>query len=188
MFSPIVEVFNLDQCQEIVSNFDSSVIFPDDHGYSPNSFGIADLPAANYYVPFVTKLLLEYDQSLQSKRVIFKNSYTRKYLSNSHLRIHIDRPGLDYTISVCLESPDNFYWPLIVSNIEWTSGNWINDLESYNLWFNNHRKFNLVAGQGVFAQGRKYPHWRDTFPDIQDNSNWSREIRAVYVFYHWEII
>ncbi len=186
--TPVIEVFNADQCQEIVSCFDSADLVPDDYGFSPNSFGISNLRAANFYSLLLTEKVFEQDPALCNRRLVFKHSYARKYLPGSRLKLHIDRPGLDYTISVCLETPENFHWPLKISNAEWFHGDWTDNLNDYSQWLNNHSEFNLSAGQGVFAKGRSYPHWRETFPECQVTSDTSKELRAVYVFYHWEVI
>ena len=183
MFEPIIqEIFTQEQCQEIISAFDSSALVPDDFGYSPNSFGIANLPAANKHSLLLTEKMFEAFRNPGSEsRIRFKNSYTRKYLYGSELKLHVDRPGLDITLSVCLEIPENFHWPLKVSNVKWLEGDWNDTLSDYSSWTNDYTGYDLQVGQGAFALGRKYPHWRDPFPGQEDQ-------RAVYVFYHWEAI
>jgi len=183
MFSSVVKIFDTEQCQKIVYEFDSTNLFADDHGYSPNSFGIANLPLANQFVNLLTEKLLEWKPVLRSRQITFKNSFARKYLNGSKLKIHTDRPGLDYTCSVCLESPSNFQWPLKISNVPWDSADWVNSLPNYDRWTSDYTNYYADIGWGIFAEGRKYPHWRDTFPD-----QYGQQKRAVYVFYHWEEI
>lgn len=179
----LVEVFTEEQCKELVEAFDSADLVPDDYGFSPNSYGISNLPAANRHSLYMIERLFELRPELSSKKIVFKNTYTRKYLYNSKLRLHIDRPGLDYTFSVCIEKSDNFQWPLQVSNVSWDLGDWDDDLSDYSLWTNNCTSYNIDVGWAAFAEGRKYPHWRDLFPEGASDTE-----RAVYIFYHWEEI
>ena len=171
-----IAVFTSDQCQAIVQGFDSDIKLHDTSEYSPNTNGVYNLSAANKYVDYVTNLLRQHNNI----NVAFQNSFTREYMAGSRLKLHTDRAGLDLTLSVCLEFPTGASWPLRVSNVEWTHGVWNNTLPDYSLWTTNCTDFDLKPGQGVIANGIKYPHWRDNMPENMH--------RAVYVFYHWNII
>jgi hypothetical protein len=99
----------------------------------------------------------------------------RSYAENSMLNIHTDRPGLDVTLTVCLEHNFDGEYPLLVSNNAW-EGLWDNNLGDYSAWLDDNTATELTVGQGVVVEGSKYPHWREAFPF---------STRGVYIFYHW---
>ena len=99
----------------------------------------------------------------------------RAYLRGSFLGIHTDRPGLDVTLSVCLEHEFEGEYPLWCSR-EPYFGPWDKSVTDHYAWMKNAIALELGLGDGAAMEGIKYPHWRDEF--AQDG-------RAVYIFFHW---
>ena len=170
----IDRVFTVDECSQLVNEFDlvenKNV---EDNDFYFNSLGFYNLPGTLEHVDRLTQLV-----HTQYTNIVFSNTYTRVYQDNSILGIHTDRPGLDLTISICLEN-NQIHWPLQVSNIEY-SGVWQTGGD-YSKWAQDYTSYSTEIGQGALCQGVKYPHWRDRFPGDAGQ-------RAVYTFYHWTII
>lgn len=78
------------------------------------------------------------------KKLKEANPYCRIYNNESTLHPHIDREGLDWTISVCLFTNLKHDWPLIAK----TKDNFI-------------VKFPTITGEGNLVAGRMLEHWRE---------------------------
>jgi hypothetical protein len=119
----------------------------------------------------------------------FTHSYIRLYPDQSILNPHVDRPGLDLTLTVNIFSVENNPYPIHFSNIpldmkeltvEHTSGT----KNCYNL-FQKHMKdyetYVTEIGDGVCCT-RDIPHWRDRYKVKELGEHF------VQVFYHWKVI
>ena len=89
------------------------------------------------------------------------NPFSRIYNNQSILRPHVDRPGLDWTISLCLFTNLDNDWPLKAK------------LENGTII-----EFPTIKCEGNLVNGRELTHWRD--PLICDNGKY-----VVQVFLHW---
>ena len=72
------------------------------------------------------------------------NPYCRIYNNESTLNPHIDRTGLDWTISICLFTNITYDWPLEVKVTHW-------DIE----------KFPTKTGFASLVNGGVLEHWRE---------------------------
>jgi prolyl 4-hydroxylase len=166
-----------EECAAIVDAFDAvedkrQEGNNDAYVYS-NSYGVYNLPITLPYADRLTKKL----QAIYPN-VKFANAYTREYLRHGKLGIHLDRKGLDLTLSVCLEDNHNLFWPLNISKLE-HKGPWKSNED------NEHYKQEAISvvlpvGHGAFVEGGKHPHWRDELLCGEAQ-------RAVYTFFHWTL-
>jgi hypothetical protein len=120
--------------------------------------------------------LTELVSTIYNKPIKFSNTYSRIYRNGSYLGIHIDRPGLDITMSICVGKTAKMKWPLYVSLHPWV-GPW-NTEQNKEKWIDLHASINLNVGQAGLMEGIIYPHWRDLLTCKSDEY-------ALYVFYHW---
>jgi hypothetical protein len=139
--------------------------------YYQNSFGFYNLPET---MPFVARLerLVKKEYKCNLK---FQNTYTRIYQNESFLGIHTDRPGLDFSISLCVKN-NSIEWPLCISNKSW-NGAWNPNVDTAD-WTSDFIKVDLQEGDAVICEGSKLPHWRNTLSCSSDE-------KLVYAFYHW---
>lgn len=156
----------------IIETLDRSKGIKETNHYYNGSVGFYNLDVTNQYLDRIEKLVMPlYDGKLK-----FENSFTRIYLKDSVLGFHIDRPGLDVTMSLCLRR--NTPWPLVVSNKEADS-----DYSEHNPqpYLQDVNLYDLQEGNAVVCEGRRFPHWRNALACEEDQTN-------VYVFFHWSKI
>lgn len=161
----------LDQAEieEILAQLSKENGIPENSHYYNGSVGFYNLSVTNKHLDKIEKLvkpIIEYN-------IKFENSFTRIYKEGSVLGFHIDRPGLDVTVSLCLKR--DTAWPLVVSLKPADEQYSEQNQEPYKLYSSS---YDLLPGSMVIAEGRKYPHWRETFSGNGDQSN-------IYVFFHW---
>jgi len=89
------------------------------------------------------------------------NTYGRIYFNGGRLQKHVDRPGLDYTLSVSLKTNLTNDWPLYFKD---KNGKTI--------------ALNIKDGDGAMMLGREMEHWRDDLVCSPDQ--W-----ATKLFLHW---
>jgi hypothetical protein len=89
------------------------------------------------------------------------NPFSRIYQNQSILRPHLDRPGLDWTISLCLYTNLDNPWPLKAQLPDGTI-----------------TEFPTVKCEGNLVNGRVISHWRD--PLICDLDKY-----VIQIFLHW---
>ena len=89
------------------------------------------------------------------------NSYARIYYNGSTLKPHVDRPGLDYTMSVTLFSNLKNKWPLIT----------IDKL-------GNEVRCNIERRDSLLIHGTEMNHWREDLVCNEDEY-------VVQMFLHW---
>lgn len=92
------------------------------------------------------------------------NSFARIYYNGGTLDEHVDREGLDYTLSITLLNNLNKDWPL------WAIDN-----------YGNTVPLNIEMGDGGMMLGRKIKHWRDPLVCNEDEY-------IVQLFLHWTAI
>lgn len=171
-----VEIFNEDERLGLVAAFDAAPNKQNEDGleaFYKNSYGVYNLPESLYYVSELTRYVRQNYPDAK-----FENTYARCYRKGSILGMHTDRIGLDITLSVCLEKKEDRYWPLYISNKEWV-GEWDASID-HTPHVADAVAVNPKSGEGVICEGRKFPHWRETF-DCEDDE------RALYIFYHWSL-
>lgn len=162
-------VLNQIEIDEILSTLDPGSGHVDTSHYYSGSIGFYNLEITNRYLDRLENMV----KQVVGDNIAFENSYTRIYPRGSHLGFHIDRPGLDVTVSLCLKRDRP--WPLFVSHKEI-------DHEYSEANFTPYKTvatgYDLLPGQAVIAEGRRFPHWRDPLQCEDTESN-------TYVFYHW---
>lgn len=85
-----------------------------DNTYVSNSID-GHIPAVDVAVPLIEDLVrkeLDFD-------IKFENSYCRTYHKGAQMTVHTDRPGLDVTVSLCIDKKVSEPYPLCVSTIEY---------------------------------------------------------------------
>jgi hypothetical protein len=144
-----------------------------DHGYTKGSFGYYNLKKSLKFLKKIEKVVLaDYNDE-----VVFKNSYIRKYINGNQLTAHIDKPGLDITLSVTIEGLTN--WPLCVSNIVFEDPHILGAVSPK--YQNNHKKYYTNIGDGVACYGRNTVHWREPLVCGPDEY-------LIQLFYHWTFV
>lgn len=103
------------------------------------------------------------EEELQVKMVP-ANSYCRIYYNGSTLKSHVDRVGLDYTISISLFSNLKNDWPLMCID---RKGNTV--------------PINIGIGDGGMVYGTEIKHWRDDLTCGPDEY-------IIQLFMHWSFI
>lgn len=171
-----MRVFTPQECAEIVHAFDQVENKLDENAeaYYRNSRGIGNLPITLTHVDRITKRIQE-----QYPGAVFSNTYTREYRKGSVLALHTDRPGLDLTLSICLEKSIPRAWPLNVSKVTYGKDVWETDTDP-TPYRASYDSYDMPEGVGAMCEGRKYPHWRDALECADDE-------RVVCVFYHWTL-
>jgi hypothetical protein len=165
------KVLTTEECRRLVNEFDASATRQlEGDAFYRGSIGLYQPPASLAVVERLERQLEPVFGSLE-----FENSYLRAYLKGSILGIHTDRPGLDVTLSVCLEHDFEGEYPLWCSRQPFF-GPWKDNLPSHEAWKSDAVALELALGDGAAMDGIRYPHWREEFK--QDG-------RAVYIFFHW---
>ena len=167
------KILSPEECRRLVEEFDSASSKQNEtEAFYRGSVGLYQPPSS---VPLVARL----EQQLTPRfgALQFENSYLRAYLPGSILAIHTDRPGLDVTLSVCLEHDFAGEYPLWRSRQSFT-GPWDDSLPNYDRWTQDAEGLELALGDGAAMEGIRYPHWREAF---------TQEGRAVYIFFHWRM-
>lgn len=93
---------------------------------------------------YLLSRFLELATTTCGKPLRIANPYTRVYKKDSFLAPHVDREGLDWTISVCIYSDLQEEWPLKIKN---SDGSII--------------EAPTLVGVASLVNGRELEHWRD---------------------------
>lgn len=124
-----------------------------------NSFGKC-LKEFDAFFPVLTPIIKE---KTGYQNIKIQNSYTRIYFNDSILKKHVDRNGLDLTLSVCLFDNTGKDWPLYVEH----DGKVVPVITK--------------VGEGGLILGTKMNHWRDLLICKPDQM-------VIQCFFHWQII
>jgi hypothetical protein len=127
-----------------------------DERYYRNSYGgitTGSWDTLKRFTPLIVNTL--------GREVRMENPYCRVYNNTSTLNEHIDRPGLDWTASLCLFNNLDTDWPLHVR---------INE--------NEVQSFPTQVGSAALMRGGTLPHWRDPLSCRDDQY-------VVMMFLHW---
>jgi hypothetical protein len=90
------------------------------------------------------------------------HTYCRIYYNGGMLGKHIDRPGLDYALSITLENKLTKKWPLYVIDKKG------NEIQTY-----------TEVGDGILLLGRELEHWREPLVCGPDEY-------IIQLFLHWK--
>lgn len=122
-----------------------------------NSYGTGRLPEMESCLKEITYELKTYFD-LNCKEA---NTYARIYYNEGTLKPHVDRPSLDYTLSVTLFSNLEKEWPLYAIDKK-----------------GNEIKSNIKKGDGLLILGTEMKHWRDKLICSENEY-------VVQMFLHW---
>lgn len=129
----------------------------DPNSFYDNSYGIGSVPEMEQNLRDVQGRI----ENELGIKMVPANSFARIYYNGGTLNPHLDREGLDYTMSITLFSNIDQDWPL-----------WCVDLEG------NHVQLNIPQGWGAFMLGRTLKHWRGPLVCKDDQY-------VIQMFYHW---
>ena len=120
-------------------------------------YGVGGFPKMENYLKHITKPLgdklgVKWEPA---------NSYSRIYYNGGMLGEHIDKPSLNYTLSITLLSTINKPWPLYVID---KKGNEVNA--------------DIKMGDGLLILGSKMKHWRQPLVCNPDQC-------VIQLFFHW---
>lgn len=122
-----------------------------------NSYGVGGISEMESFLREITSEL----SSKLDLKIKPANSYARIYYNGSTLKPHVDRPGLDYTMSITLFSNLKNEWPLVT----------IDKL-------GNEIRCDIKRGDSLLIHGTKMNHWRDDLICGDDEY-------VVQMFLHW---
>ena len=109
---------------------------------------------------------------------VFKVSYSRIYRKDDFLKIHLDKPIYDLTVSLCIKKESKNPWPLKISKKLWIGvWDWHHKVDR-SPWTAEYDSYDLEPGQAVICEGNVYPHWRETLECEENEGN-------SYVFFLW---
>lgn len=155
------QILNQEECEdlalEVIQEQSKGVMrIETDTRYYRNSYGgitTGSWEMLKKFTPLIVNIL--------GKEVKMENPYCRIYNNTSTLNEHIDRPGLDWTISLCLYSNLDTDWPLHVR---------VNEKEI--------QSFSTPPGHATLIQGGTLPHWRDSL--VCETNQY-----VIMMFLHW---
>jgi hypothetical protein len=130
------------------------------HAFYDNSFGIGS-------VPEMEAMLRDIQPKIEDEleiQMVPANSYARIYYNGGTLNAHVDRPGLDYTMSITLFSNLDTDWPL-----------WCEDLQG------NSVPLIIPRGWGGLMLGTTMKHWREPLICKEDQY-------VIQLFVHWSFV
>lgn len=119
----------------------------------------------------------------------FTHTYLRLYPNNSVLHPHVDRPGLDLTLSVNIHRNLSTRWPFKISkkkipfedmHFSTTVGNEKTAYIELAEYLQEYEEFETEPGDGVCCT-RDHVHWRD-FNTLSFEGD-----HFVQCFYHWKL-
>ena len=157
-------ILTADECSELTLDFlekkmKGQTKEETDKSYYKNSCGISNSDMAWEYLHKFTPMV----ESTIKTKLKPANPYTRMYRNTSTLNAHVDREGLDWTVSVCLFSNINKEWPLFVQ------------LED-----DSTVSFATREGEASLVKGKQRRHWREPLSCADDEF-------VIQMFLHWTI-
>lgn len=151
--------------------------------YTANSFGFINLPATQLEKDNIDSII----RNDFGQGYLFTHTYARIYLDNAYLLPHIDKEGLDLTLTVNVHSDTANPWPIFYSEntvdldtYMYPDGS-ITPVEEFQEFTGNSTSFITNKGDGVCSV-KQVPHWRETFKASYLGEHF------VQVFYHWKKI
>ena len=146
--------------------------------FTENTEGVGKLPTTY-------SMLTRIDNRIQQDyghlgNVVFTHTYSRIYHPGSFLKVHVDRPGLDVTLTVCSHNDTGQEWPIWTTEAEWNM-DWFRQKLMEPPADVDRTPWYTRPGQAVCMLGTKTPHWRMTLECEPGQS-------VIQHFYHWKIL
>jgi hypothetical protein len=132
----------------------------DDNTHYKNSYGVSSLPIVDNLYNTLTPIV----ESITGLKLIKENSYSRIYNVGSTLNKHIDRDGLDITVSLQIENTTGLPQPVFCEN-----------------YSGEVKEASLNNGDFVIIRGRDLSHWRNPMESLKPNG------QLICSFFHWRI-
>lgn len=166
MFLFFPNLINPDRCEKLTTDVmklmeEKKLRYEADEYHYKNSYGMGRIESHEELLHELTPLIKE---KTGMAEIVAENSYARIYYSGATLNKHVDRVGLDLTMSICTFSNLDIDWPLFV---EVKPG--------------EVKQFITQPGDGALILGTKMEHWRE--PLICESNQ-----LVVQSFYHWRIV
>jgi len=108
----------------------------------------------------------------------YSNSFCRTYQNGAWMGVHVDRPGLDVTVSFCLKKESIGPWPLCVSKKHYDPMQRWDESLDVKQFKSEYEAVNLETNEMCCILGTTSAHWRDTLHCEKNQEN-------TYIFYHW---
>lgn len=140
----------------ILDNFNNKMLNDESNdNHYKNSYG------GEVHFNEVYDRLTEVIKSITGLNIVKANSYSRIYFNDSILKPHVDREGLDLTLSIQIDNTFGKYCPIFGKGYDGTV---------YQSDLNN--------GDSVLIKGKELEHWRD---EIKGDGY------LMCIFFHWTI-
>lgn len=148
--------------EAILNAYNSKILtLEDDNVHYKNSYGTASLPDVDQIYEILTPIVSSIT-GLELKR---ENSYSRIYNEGSTLTRHLDREGLDITVSLQIDNSTGLPQPVFC--------------ETYS---GDVMEASLSDGDMVILRGRDLFHWRNPLQTAIQNG------QLICSFFHWRIV
>ena len=162
--------------QEMMQLYEKKELQSNRNEYTDHCFGIGNLPSTLAVEAEITKVIS--DQYGALGKIVFSNTYARIYLADSYLKVHVDRPGLDITLSANIFMSEGVSWPFYYTTAAYNPA-W--DKLAYLPDSDDTHGVDLKPGQGACILGTKTAHWRKPI-HCKPNDY------IVQCFWHWSIV
>jgi hypothetical protein len=161
-FNNLISDKKCEELNELALNLkkNNRLHYESDKSHYANSYGTGRIAEYEKVLRELTPLI---KQTTGLNNLVEENSYTRIYYNGATLKRHIDRKGLDLTLSVCTFTNLDKPWEL---HVEVEKGKVLS--------------FETKPGQGALILGTKMPHWRNDLVCKEDQY-------VIQSFYHWKI-
>ncbi|BBL73728.1 hypothetical protein [Methylomagnum ishizawai] len=123
--------------------------------YVRDCCGLGDIPQVDEFYDTVERQV----RPFIGPTAIRANSYSRIYFKGAYLKPHVDRPGLDWTLSLC--SFAEVEWPISAQGLDYRIAS-----------------VPIAPGDGVLMRGTRQVHWREELRCRPDQL-------VIQHFYHW---
>lgn len=133
----------------------------DDDTHYKNSYGASSLPVIDNFYDILTPIV----ESVTGLKLAKENCYSRIYNVGSTLNKHIDREGLDITVSLQIENTTGLPQPVFCEN-----------------YSGGVMEAALNNGDFVIIRGRDLHHWRNPMESLNP------EGQLICSFFHWRIV
>jgi hypothetical protein len=148
--------------EAIINAFNNKILtLEDDAAHYKNSYGTASLPQVDEIYSVLTPLV----SSITGLELAKENSYSRIYNEGSTLNRHLDREGLDITVSMQIDNSTGLPQPIFCQN-----------------YSGDVMEASLNDGDMVILRGRDLYHWRNPLQTAVQGG------QLICSFFHWKIV
>lgn len=165
LFHYFKQIITPEKCNEINQIMtqmynDKKLNYEGNDPHYKNSFGVGAIPEVDVLLKEFTPQVIK---AIKMRFIREGNTYSRIYFNGSELNPHVDRPGLDLTMSLCTFSNLAEPWPIYV---ELTPG--------------KAKAVDIKPGDAALFLGTRMKHWRE--PLVCPNDQF-----MIQSFFHWSL-